>query len=253
MKRWMFTALFATILVLPLSAATHKIFLNTGKVINADSKPVVQGKLVYFYKNGMYLYIPLSQVDMQTTEKAGEVKEKPVPAVKPESAKPSKKAPMVIDQQKLDEISKHSRLANEGELEGAPQNVNSPASAGNGKKSAPAAGNPNQQRNHLQSQLNSLRSQHSALQQRLVNLHNELSGLQNQYNFSTQQADRDALQQQINAKQQDIASAQDQMTGLNSQIQNLQEELSTMPVVVPPSGAQEGSGGASTSDNGPGY
>ncbi len=253
MKRWMFTALFATILVLPLSAATHKIFLNTGKVINANSKPVVQGKLVYFYKNGMYLYLPVSQVDMAKTEKAGEVKEKPVPPTQPKAeAKPSTKAPIVIDQQKLEEISKHSRLANEGELEESqPQNVN----ASSPSKGAPhgAGGNPNKQRDMLQSQLNSLRSQQSALQQRMVNLHNELSGLQNQYNFSTQQSDREALQQQINAKQQDIANAQDQMTGLNSQIQNVQEELSTIPVVVPSGGAQGSSGGSSPPDNGPGY
>ncbi len=191
------------------AGAAYKIQLKDGKVIKADAKPIIHNDFAYFDKLGLYLYIPVSQIDMAKTEelnKAPEEVSESLEVEKTEDLRPEVKAktvkPVFIDDEELQIIKKRSRLANEGELTDLPDQTASPSA---GSRPGQAAGpdmspQPSGDRvDQLRTQMSSLLDDRAVEQNRLTDLKAKLSKLQNDYNFSVMETDQARIQQQIDS------------------------------------------------------
>ncbi len=226
------------------AGAAYKIQLKDGKVITADAKPIVHNDFAYFNKLGMYLYIPVSQINMAKTEQMNKVMAEataPMEVDKVEDARPEVKAksvkPVFIDDQELEIIRKRSRLANEGELDQSPSASSMGRSQGQGPgpgtdmgpQSSPASGAQVEQ---LRQQMGQMLDNRAIQQNRLTDLKAKLAKLQNDYNFSVMASDQARIQQQIDATQSDITNVQSGLSDLDSQIQSLQQQIASAPVVV---------------------
>ena len=231
------------------AGAAYKIQLKDGKVITADAKPIIHNDFAYFDKLGMYLYIPVSQIDMAKTEKINEIMAEasaPMDVDKVEDTRPEVKTkpvkPVFIDDQELEIIRKRSRLANEGELDKSPS-ASSPASSqgqgpGPGQAVGPNMGLPpssstsGAQVEQMRQQMGSLLDNRAIQQNRLTDLKAKLAKLQNDYNFSVMESEQARIQQQIDATQTEITNAQSGLSDLDSQIQSLQQQIASAPIVV---------------------
>jgi len=227
-RRWLVAlVLVGTALCLP---ASYKIYLVNGKVISADDKPVIRDGIAYFQKSNLELYLPVDQIDLVKTEKGGAL----LPATGEAATAGTKPAVRTIGEDQLEEISKRSRLANEGEFrvpvtEGAEGAEGAPAAP-------PPAGTPGAQaaatRNGMQAQMTSLLSQRADLQRRMVDLQTQMGSLRDRYNTSTQLTDKTALQGQMDGLQSQIDSARSQLTSVDANLQDTQQKMSAIPVVV---------------------
>lgn len=244
MKRIFVVTVIALVASIAAGAA-YKIQLKDGKIIKADAKPVIHNDFAYFNKLGLYLYIPVSQIDMAKTEKLNKHEAKPdlLEVEKTEDLRPAVKAkpvkPVFIDDQELQIIKKRSHLANEGELTG-PQGKSGPprpaVRPGGGEMGGAPSGS---QANELRARMSSMLNNRSIEQNRVTNLRARLSKLQDQYNFSVMESDKARIQQEIDSTQADLNSAESNLSGLDSQIQSLQQQIASAPVVVhtgPPPG-----------------
>jgi DNA repair exonuclease SbcCD ATPase subunit len=224
------------------AGAAYKIQLKDGKVITADAKPIIHNDFAYFDKLGLYLYIPVSQIDTAKTEelnKAPEEVSESLEVEKTEDLRPEVKAkpvkPVFIDDEELQIIKKRSRLANEGELSDSPDQG---PSASAGPRPGQAAGpdmspqSSGGQVDQLRAQMNSLLGDRSVEQNRLTDLKARISKLQNDYNFSVMETDQARIQQQIDSTQSELTSVQARLSDLDSQIQSLQQQIANAPVVV---------------------
>ena len=224
------------------AGAAYKIQLKDGKVIKADAKPIVHNDFAYFDKLGLYLYIPVSQIDMAKTEELNKVTgvtSASLEIEKTEDLQPEVKAkpvkPVFIDDEELQLIKKRSRLANEGELTESPDQTSSSSA---GPRPGEAAG-PDMapqpsgaQVDQLRAQMSSLLDDRSVEQNRLTDLKAQVSKLQNDYNFSVMETDQARIQQQIDSAQAELTSVQSRLSDLDNQIQSLQQQIASAPVVV---------------------
>ncbi len=244
---------FLVVLVLVLASlaasATYKIQLVDGKTITADSAPIVKEGLAYFTKNGLYFYIPASQIDQTATERLNQAAE---PAQAPAGTEavavaPAGKAPTVIDEEQLEIIRKRSHLANEGQLEAPVAVEGAPA----GTPGGPAAGGGGNA-DALRAKLADLLSQRGSLMQQQTNLQNQLSQLRDKYNFSTQQSEQASIQSQMDSLQSQLDQVQQQINAVNNEALAAQQDLASQSrtVVVqqpapepPPQPAPEGPAG----------
>ena len=86
--------------------AAYTIQLTNGKTIVADEAPIIKSDLAYFSKNGLYLYLPASQIDMAKTEALNVKVEAPtnMELFPEEAVKAEPVTPVFVDDQKLDLI-----------------------------------------------------------------------------------------------------------------------------------------------------
>lgn len=222
MARRLLVVLLLLTLTMAVPAA-YRIYLTNGKIINADDKPLIKDGIAYFQKQGMELYLPVDQVNLAKTESGGPASYQNTPSggVKPPVAVKT------INDDQLQKISQHSRLANEGELA-------QPEYPAEGEGAAPpvAAPGANQSRDAIQSQLSDLVSRRSDLQKQMLDLQSQLAALRDRDATSTNLADKNAAQQQMSAVQSQLDSVRGQMTSLEGQIQNTQQRLASIPVVI---------------------
>ena len=134
--------LFVLLLLLAAmsAGAAYRIQLTDGTFIQADDKPVIKADLAYFSKDGLFLYIPVSKIDMAKTDEVNMVREvKEAPIVDPSLAPPPLVAvkPVFVDDSMLDVIRKRSRLANEGQFERPGLTEGTPGSEGAAQRGAP--------------------------------------------------------------------------------------------------------------------
>ncbi|MGC8724086.1 MAG: hypothetical protein ACP5VF_09470 [Acidobacteriota bacterium] len=219
--------------------AEYKIQLKNGKIITAEEKPVIKKDLAFFTKEGLTLYLPANQVDLEASQKLNTLKATPdMQGVVPASVLPPEKPqPLVITDEMLNKITAHSRLANEGELT-SPANGET-SSAEEGPKPAPRedrqaaeAAHAQRARQELQNRLNSLMSDRFTAQRQQADLSKQVQELQQKFNFSTQYDDKQRIQAQIDQAQSQLNSVRDQLSGLDSQIQSVQEQISAVPPTV---------------------
>ncbi len=205
-------------------SAEYKIYLSNGKVINADDKPLVQNGIAYFQKQGMELYLPVDQIDMAKTEAGG-----PAMTQQSTTAEPKPKAVLRINDDQLQKISQHSRLANEGELDKAEYPTENQGEGTPAPTNAPTGA---QGRDALQNQVADMVSQRADLQKQMLDLQAQLNDLRSKDATSTNLTDKNAAQQQMSAVQSQLDGVRGQLSSLDGQIQNAQQKLSSMPVVV---------------------
>lgn len=225
MKRF-FVFFLVCFAVTVFSEDVHKIFLKDGRVIKADTKPMVNGDRIYFERFGMMLYLPVDQVDVRKTEKGGDE----VIPVRATEKKSKKK--VVISDEELNEIRKRSRLANEDEIR-----VLEASPAGEEGEAAPAGKGgglniDNRSQQGLQGKLNDLMSQRSLAQSQVNDLMNELGAKRDQYGFATQAADKERLEGDIRDAETRLGSARSQLSSLDNQITSTQQEIASTPVVI---------------------
>ncbi len=224
--------LFLLLAMIAVSAgASYTIQLTNGKVITADAKPFINKDLAYFTRTGIEYYIPVSQMDMQATERinAAEASGGPAPAA---AVAPSTAKPVFVGEEQLEVIRARSRLANEGQLT-APAAEPQPAEGG----AAPAAAvvkpaSQSAQRAQLQDQLSGLLAKVADQTSQYNSLQNQLTTLKESYNTSAQQADKEHIQQQIDALSSQADAVQSDLNGTRGQIQSVQQQIASSPVVV---------------------
>ncbi len=205
-------------------SAEYKIYLTNGKVISADDKPLVQNNIAYFQKQGMELYLPVDQIDLAKTEAGG-----PATTEQSSTAEPKLKATIRINDDQLQKISQHSRLANEGELDKAEYPAEN---QGEGASAPPNPAAGPQGRDALQNQVAEMVSQRADLQKQMLDLQAQLNDLRSKDATSTNLTDKNAVQQQMSSVQSQLDSVRGQLTSLDGQIQNAQQKLASMPVVI---------------------
>jgi hypothetical protein len=217
------------------SAASYTIQLQDGRIIKADDKPVVQEGLAYFYKNGLYLFLPATDIDFEKTEKVNAMAEAPVTGMKLEidnkavsTPGAASKAPAVfINEEQLEVIRRRARLANEGELTGGGA-VETPAAGGMPADRAPSGANSED----LQYRLGGLIDQRTLLYQQQSDLQSQLSALRDKYNFSVMQDEQTSVQASMDSLQGRLGQVQSQIEDLGGQIDSVQREINATPIVV---------------------
>lgn len=233
MKR---TVLFVLLLLLAAmsAGAAYKIQLTDGTYIQADDKPVIKEGLAYFSKEGLFLFIPVSRVDLAKTDEINmvrESKEPPLVLQGLEALPPAPVKPVFVDDSMLDIIRKRSRLANEGQFE-RPGLTESKPGPGLEGAAAPESSDASKTRAALQEQLTDLLNQRGNLQGQADQIQAKLSDLQDRYNFSAQQNDRKAYQDQINSLTSQLANTKSQLATVNNDALSVQQTLAGQPVVV---------------------
>ncbi|MGA9753304.1 MAG: hypothetical protein WBS54_16110 [Acidobacteriota bacterium] len=220
-------------------SAEYKIQLKNGKIITAEEKPVIKQDLAFFMKEGLTLYLPANQVDLEASQKLNTIKATPdMQGVVPASVLPPEKPqPLVITDEMLDKITAHSRLANEGELTSPAKGENPSAAEGSKPasredKQAAEAAHAQRARQELQSRLDSLMSDRFTAQRQQADLSKQVQDLQQKFNFSTQYDDKQRIQAQIDQAQSQLNGVKDQLSGLDSQIQSVQQKISAVPPTV---------------------
>lgn len=203
----------------------HKIFLKDGRVIKADTKPMINGDRIYFERFGMMLYLPVDRVDVTKTERGGDE----IIPVRTTEKKSKKK--VVISDEELNEIRKRSRLANEDEIR-----VLEASPAGEEGETAPVEKGgtkvDNRAQQGLQGKLNDLMSQRSLAQSQVNDLMNELGSKRDQFGFASQAADKERLEGEIRDAETRLGSARSQLSSLDNQINATQQEIASTPVVI---------------------
>ena len=219
--------------------AEYKIQLKNGKIITAEEKPVIKQDLAFFMKEGLTLYLPANQVDLEASQKLNTLKATPdMAGVVPASVLPPEKPqPLVITDEMLNKITAHSRLANEGELTSpakgeAPSAAAGPKPASREGRQAAEAANAQRSRQELQSRLDSLMSDRFTAQRQQSDLSKQVQDLQQKFNFSTQYDEKQRIQAQIDQAQSQLNGVRDQLSGLDSQIQTVQQQISAVPPTV---------------------
>jgi hypothetical protein len=228
--------LFVLLLLLAAisAGAAYKIQLNDGTYIQADDKPVIKEGLAYFSKDGLFLYIPVSRVDLAKTDETNmvrESKEAPLVLQGLEAMPPAPVKPVFVDDSMLDVIRKRSRLANEGQFE-RPGLTESKPGPGLEGAAAPATSDASKTRADLQAQLSSLLDQRGNLQGQADQIQARLSDLQDRYNFSAQQNDRKSYQNQINSLNAQLADVKSHLATVSNDALSVQQTLASQPVIV---------------------
>ena len=223
---------FALLLMFCLTvSAAYKIELKDGTYIDADSKPIVQDDFAYFYKMGMYLYLPTSKIDFDKTEKSNEKIAEEQPEIKAQDKESAVKTkPVFINDQDLELIKKRSRLANEPSSPSSYSDTQAPPAA------SPAPPSDNQESssdvNALRQQLTDLLGQRADIQQRRDQLRSRLAELNNEYNFSALQNDKERLQSEMNDVQEQLSDTEGDLASIQSSIDSIQQQIAATPVVV---------------------
>ncbi|MEW6756753.1 MAG: hypothetical protein AB1347_00900 [Acidobacteriota bacterium] len=216
--------------------ASYTIQLQDGRIIKADDKPVVQEGLAYFFKNGLYLFLPVTAIDFEKSERVNATAAAPVMGMKleidddavstPEAA-PAGAPAVFINEEQLEIIRRRARLANEGELVGGGP-VEAPSSGAMPPSAAPSGANPED----LQNRLGGLIDQRTLLYQQQSDLQSQLSTLRDKYNFSVLQGEQESLQRSMDTVQGRLGQVQSQIEDLGGQIDSVQREINATPVVI---------------------
>jgi len=228
--------LFVLLLLLAAmsAGAAYRIQLTDGSFIQADDKPVIKEGLAYFSKEGLFLYIPVSRIDLAKTDEvnmAREIKAAPIVDQSLVAPPPTAVKPVFVDDSMLDVIRKRSRLANEGQFERPGLTEGTPGPGGAAQPGAPQAGGGKNMA-ALQDKLTNLLDQRGSLQGQADQLQTQLSDLQDKYNFSTQQGDRQTLQSQIGALNSQLSGVNSKLSSVSNQALSVQQELARQPVTV---------------------
>ncbi len=233
MKR--FAILFLLLLLIGLSVnAAYKIKLRNGKVINVDAKPVMHDNYAYFNKNGLYLYIPVDEVDLKKTEKLNEKPaEKSVKVVAVKKTAPTRKSkPVFINDEDLKIIHERSHLANKPPLHSNLENK----SRRTGSRLAPARPlqglRSSERADDLRSQLGNLIQEKFSSVQQNNRLRSQLVKLKKDFDLSVNAADKHRLRRELDAAKAQLSSARNSITSLNGQIQQLQQQIADQPILV---------------------
>ncbi|MEW5764174.1 MAG: hypothetical protein ACOYXN_12580 [Acidobacteriota bacterium] len=225
------------------SAASYTIQLQDGRIIKADDKPVVQEGLAYFFKNGLYLFLPATDIDFEKSERVNALAAAPVTGMKLEidseavpstEASPAKAPAVFINEEQLEIIRRRARLANEGELVGG-GSAEAPAPGAMPPPQAPSG----QNLGDLQNRLGGLIDQRTLLYQQQSDLQSQLSSLRDKYNFSVLQGEQESLQRSMDTVQDRLGQVQSQIADLGGQIDSVQREINATPVVIQQTAAPE--------------
>ena len=233
MKR--FAILFLLLLLISLSvSAAYKIKLRNGKVINVDAKLVVHNNYAYFNKNGLYLYIPVNEVDLKKTEKLNKKpvrKSIKVVAVK-KTAPVRKSKPVFINDEDLKIIRERSHLANEPPLNSNPGSKSRRTGSRLASPQPPPGLQPSERADDLRSQLGDLLQERASSVEQSNQLRSKLVELKKEFDLSVNVADKHRLQREMDAAKTQISSAQRNLTSLNGQIQQLQQQVASQPILI---------------------